>query len=103
MTHLIQILLPRYDSMGNAFEPSRFETIKRELAEQFGGVTAYLRASAQGLWQADSGELVSDELAVFEIMAEEIDTAWWSQYREELERRFDQDEIVIRASSIRRL
>lgn len=103
MAQLIQILLPRFDEAGNAFEPSSFEKIKQELAQQFGGVTAYVRASAQGLWKAASGELVSDEVAVFEVMTEEIDSDWWDSYRKKLERCFGQDEIVIRSNSIRRL
>lgn len=103
MTQLIQILVPRFDQAGNAFEARSFEEIKQELVQQFGGVTAYVRASAQGLWKAESGEVVSDEVAVFEVMAEEVDADWWDSYRKQLEQRFDQDEIVIRASSIRRL
>lgn len=103
MTQLIQILLPRFDKAGKAFEHSNFETVKQELVQRFGGVTAYVRASAQGLWRTESGEVISDEVAVFEVMAEEIDADWWSSYRRKLELRFKQDEIVVRSSRIRRL
>ena len=103
MTQLIQILLPRYDQAGEAFPSDKFEKIKRELAHRFGGVTAYVRASAHGLWKAESGELISDEVAVFEVMAEEIDPDWWSNYRNQLELLFDQEEIVIRSNPIRLL
>lgn len=103
MTHLIQILLPRFDQAGSAFKHSCFEKVTQELAQRFGGLTAYVRASAQGLWKTDSGELVADEVAVFEVMVEEIDADWWGSYRKKLERRFAQDEIVIRSNPIRRL
>lgn len=103
MTQLIQILLPRFDEAGKAFEHTSFEKVKQELAQRFGGVTAFVRASAQGLWKTESGELISDEVAVFEVMVEEIDAGWWSSYRRRLELRFSQDEIVIRSNPIRRL
>lgn len=103
MTHLIQIFLPRSGDAGKAFEPSSFERVKYELAEQFGGVTAYLRASAEGLWKSDHGDLVADEVAVFEVMVEGIDPTWWRAYREQLELRFNQDEILIRANEVQQL
>jgi hypothetical protein len=36
-------------------------------------------------------------------MVEALDPAWWSEYRGRLEKRFAQDELVIRALEIRRL
>ena len=40
---------------------------------------------------------------VFEVMAPELDKAWWRRYRQELEARFRQEVVVIRAQSIRLL
>ncbi len=40
---------------------------------------------------------------IFEVMAGEIDRGWWGAYRRELERRFAQEEILIRAAAIDRL
>jgi hypothetical protein len=34
------------------------------------------------------------------VMTESLDEAWWHSYREELERRFRQDEMIVRAQSI---
>jgi len=36
-------------------------------------------------------------------MAETLDRNWWRQYREQLEMRFHQEEIVMRASPFERL
>ncbi len=36
-------------------------------------------------------------------MVDEVDAAWWVGYRTDLERRFAQEEVVIRAHGIRRL
>jgi hypothetical protein len=44
-----------------------------------------------------------DAIVIAEVMAEEVDCQWWRSYREELERRFQQKEIVIRAISATRL
>jgi hypothetical protein len=40
---------------------------------------------------------------VFEVMAEELDRAWWGGYRETLERMFRQDAIVVRSQQIEML
>ena len=38
-----------------------------------------------------------DELVLYEVMVESLDRAWWSGYRSELERRFRQERVVVRA------
>ena len=44
-----------------------------------------------------------DRVCIFEVMAEELDRAWWREYREELERRFRQEKVVVRASEFEEL
>ena len=36
-------------------------------------------------------------------MVDELDRAWWNDYRRDLERRFKQDEVVIRAQAMEQL
>jgi len=90
--HLVQLLLPRYD-----------EAVARELTERFGGMTAYSRAPAEGKWRPGPGETVHDDIVVYEVMVEELDRGWWASYRSQLERRFHQEELVVRAHEIERL
>ena len=94
---LIQILLPLYDNDGVRFGEDAFAPTRAELLDRFGGVTAYQRAPARGLWKTDDGEVARDDVAVLEVMTGELDRSWWRQYRQSLERRFRQDTIVIRA------
>jgi len=102
--HLVQILLPLRGPQGNAFAHAAFTRVARELTERFGGMTAYSRAPASGLWQdEDDGETERDDIVVYEVMVEELDTGWWADYRRELERRFAQRELVVRAQEMRRL
>jgi len=49
--YLVQILLPRADNSGNPFQRQEYDEVKEELAHAFEGVTAYLRAPAEGLWK----------------------------------------------------
>jgi hypothetical protein len=74
----------------------------KELTDQFGGATSFLRAPGQGLWQSGGGT-EKDSIAVVEVMVESIDPALWQTLRERLERELSQEEIVIRAQEIRRL
>ena len=45
---LIQIFLPCADNTGVLFPKEDFERLKLELASEFGGVTAYIQAPAEG-------------------------------------------------------
>lgn len=95
--YLVQILLPLYDNKGHAFAASDYVQLRSELADQFGGVTAYTRAPARGVWKDDSGETTRDDIVIFEVMTEELDRAWWTGFRKEMERRFRQDSVIVRA------
>jgi hypothetical protein len=101
--HLVQLLLPLYDNEGQAFEGPIFDRLRKELTERFGGVTAYRRSPAEGLWKESGGEVNRDEVVIYEVMAEELEREWWKDYGQELARRFRQEEMMIRASKVERL
>jgi hypothetical protein len=94
--HLVQILLPLSDNEGRPFPSADFARVRRELSERFGGLTAYSRAPAEGVWK-EGGETSRDDVVIFEVMAETLERAWWKAYRADLETRFRQDVIVARA------
>jgi hypothetical protein len=94
--HLVQILLPLYDNDGQSFGEELFTTIRSELTERFGGLTAFTSAPAEGLWKSE-GKTHHDEIVVFEVMAATLDARWWQSYRKNLEQRFSQNSILIRA------
>jgi hypothetical protein len=66
-------------------------------------MTAYARAPAEGIWQTGRGSIDEDTIVIFEVMAELADRAWWSSFRGQLERLFEQSSILIRASEVTRL
>ena len=101
--HVVEIFLPLRRNDGSDQPRERFATVRREVLDRFGGLTAFTRAPAEGLWESAPGEVDSDSIVIFEVMANEIDRGWWAGYRRELERLFEQDEIVIRASEVERL
>jgi hypothetical protein len=102
-SHLVQLLLPLADDEGKAFPASLYRQVMQELTERFGGLTAYARAPAAGLWEERPGKTTRDDIVVYEVMVEALDAAWWATYRGTLEVRFAQDELVVRAHEIRRL
>ena len=101
--HLVQLLLPLYDNEGRAFGKQMFDRVRNELAEGFGGVTAYRRSPAEGLWRDDDGTVARDDMVIYEVLAERLDRAWWKRYGEELAMRFRQEEMMIRAIAVERL
>jgi hypothetical protein len=90
--YLVQLLLPRYD-----------RDVQKELADRFGGVTAYARAPAKGVWKPRRGKTEKDDIVVYEIMVKRLERRWWARYRASLEARFDQEEVVIRAQAMEKL
>jgi len=70
--------------------------VQRELTNEFGGVTAFINAPAEGAW-LKAQRTVRDEIVVIEVMVKHLNRAWWKRYKRELERRFVQDVIVVRA------
>ena len=69
----------------------------------FGGVTAYMQAPAEGVWEDEEGKVRQDRVVILEVMTPDLDRAWWARYKRQLEKRFRQDAIVIRASAIETL
>lgn len=99
----IQIFLPIYMDSCEPFPDEFFGEIKTELTDKFGGLTMYTRAPAKGLWKGDEGKVVKDDIAIYEVMAHEIDRGWWKGCRVKLEKQFEQAEIIIRAWQIESL
>lgn len=100
--HLVQLLLPLKDQDGKPFPRSFYRSVRETLTDRFGGLTAYSRAPAEGVWD-DGDEVAHDDIVVYEVMVEDLDRAWWGDYRARLERQFDQEELVVRAEQIERL
>lgn len=101
--HLIQILLPIHHRDGTAVEPDLFARVRDELADRFGGVTAYTRSPAIGVWKTNSTEVERDQVVMVEVVVEVFDREWWARYRESLEDRFGQEEVHARAVAIDRI
>ena len=101
--HLVQLFLPLRDDHEEAFGRQCYARVRDELTEAFGGVTAYQRSPAVGLWEAPDGEVERDDVVLFEVMADQLDHAWWTRYRKELAARFVQDEVMVRACPCERL
>jgi hypothetical protein len=98
--HLIQLLLPLYDNRKRRFPRSYFNSIRDALTEKFGGVTAFVRSPAVGLWKESQDQISRDDVVMFEVMAGELDRPWWRERRKILEKQFRQDQILIRAIGV---
>ncbi len=93
---LIQLLLPTSGAASADGLAPPAET-RRELADRFNGLTAYLRSPANGSWTAPDGHTEQDDVVMVEIVTETFDRAWWRTYAATLATRFDQESIHVRA------
>jgi hypothetical protein len=100
---LIQILLPTRRADGDPVSRELFQEITSELTHRFGGLTAYTRSPAEGLWKDDDEKPVQDEIVIYEVMVADVDAAWWGDYRNKLEARFEQNCVVIRSQGMQLL
>jgi hypothetical protein len=100
--HLVQLLLPLRDNDGDTFAQELLQGVLDELYERFGGSTAYTRSPAEGLWKSGGADH-RDDIIVVEVMVAAFDPGWWRKYRQELEKRFRQKELIVRAQPIERL
>ena len=101
--HLIQLLLPLHDNHKQAFPRAYFNRVRQELTDRFGGVTAFVRSPAIGFWKEASDDGSRDELVMFEVLTDQLDQAWWGDYRKQLQEQFRQEELLIWASIITKL
>ena len=97
---LIQLLLPVKGPGGPIDTGDPVAITRRELAERFDGLTAYLRSPAQGSWTAEDGEVEHDDVVMVEVVTDRFDRAWWRAYAADLALRFRQETIHVRALPI---
>lgn len=100
---LVQLLLPLHDNHKQAFPTAYFNKVREDLTNRFGGVTAFVRSPALGLWKEHSDTINHDEMVMFEVLTEQLDEDWWTDYRKQLQERFRQEELLVWASNITRL
>ena len=93
---LIQLLLPA-TGVARTDGVVPLAQTRRELAERFNGLTAYLRSPATGWWTAPDGHTEQDDVVMVEIVTGTFDRAWWRTYVAMLATRFDQESIHVRA------
>jgi hypothetical protein len=102
--YLIQIFLPLQDNRGKPIAERHFKELAGELSERFGGLTAYVRAPATGIWKTrKSARMLRDEIVIYEVIAGRMDRRWWKRKRQSLQSAFRQQEILIRGHGIVRL
>lgn len=95
--HIVEIFLPLRRKGGTMVPEVVFDRLKTELTDRFGGVTAFARAPAEGLWKPDAQRIVHDEIVIFEVQVEVLDATWWRTFRARLERDFEQEQVLVRA------
>lgn len=100
--HLVQVLLPIHLPDGTDVPAELFAEVRTELTARFGGVTAYSRSPATGLWKRTEAEIERDQVIMIEVVVAAFDREWWAAYREQLEVRFGQEEIHARAVAVER-
>ena len=100
---LIELFVPLAKPQGGSIDQAVFDRIKQQLAERFGGVTAFVQAPAEGVWKSPSEETIEDRVAILQVMMKEIDVNWWREFRTTLEQELDQDEILVRSIYVNKI
>lgn len=77
-----------------------YKSIRLELTERFGRLTAYSRSPATGLWKDDDEELTVDKLIVYEVIANDFEKKFWKSFKEILKAQLKQEDKIIRCTGI---
>ncbi len=101
--YLVQLLLPLQDNEQQAFPVEYFNSVRQTLTDRFGGVTAFFRSPAVGLWKEANDNVNRADVVMFEVISSELETEWWSDYRLELQKKFRQKEVLIWATNVTKL
>lgn len=97
---LFQIFLPLYNRDGEPIAVENYKELRTELTEHFGGLTTYSRSPATGVWKDPNDDLAIDKIIVYEVVAESREVKYWQNLKVVLEKKFDQEEIMIRSQNI---
>ena len=100
---LVQVFVPVIWKDDTARFVSEVSEVVQELTERFGGATSFVRGTAEGRWKNEDGNVETDEVVVVEVQVGEISIPWWSALKTRLERRFGQDEILVRYHDVHAL
>ena len=98
--NVVEVFLPLDTGRGEPIPLETIEGLVAGLSDRFGGATAYTREPALGLWRRAT-TIERDRIIVVEVMVDQLDEQWWSDYRQRLEREFSQERVLIRATVCR--
>jgi hypothetical protein len=96
--HLVEIFLPVNTNEGTPQPSGLFNEVREELLDKFGGVTAFSRNPAEGVWDGPGDGPSKDIIVIYEVMTETLDMPWWQHYKTTLVSRFQQEDVLIRYS-----
>jgi hypothetical protein len=97
----IEIYLPVFGNSGRRNPKRHFLLTRSELVDEFGGVTAYNRSPATGLWaKPEDGKRIRDDIIIYEVLASRLNRRWWKAYKMQLTARFAQQTLLIRSHRI---
>ena len=91
MTFITQILLPKCDNWGQAFDEGRFGAFHTRMIRKYGGWTR--KGQAEGAWLSPSGQLFSEGHWVYEVGHSHRDLRFWQMEKARLKVEFEQEEI----------
>lgn len=92
---LIQLLVPLNDNNGKQYPVKMHEDIKDKLIKKHGGVTAFTQSPAEGVWDSGQDRQI-DQNILYEVMTDNFEKDWWTNFITELETRLHQEKIILR-------
>jgi hypothetical protein len=101
MPFITQILLPKFNNLGQAFDRESYGPFHARMIARFGGWTR--KGQAEGAWLSSSGHLYLDDHWVYEVGHSRRDLRFWQAEKQRLKAEFEQEEIWIMQYEGRRI
>ena len=91
-------LLPFKFNNGNQVPEDYFLEVQKTLSDKYGGVTYHPKPDLKGLWQSPAvNQLYTDDLMLYQVWTEDFNGGrqYFSEFKEYLKKKFEQEEIYI--------
>ncbi|PPC93524.1 MAG: hypothetical protein CTY33_07605 [Methylotenera sp.] len=99
--HIVNIYLPQVNNAGIAFNEAIYLRIRTELIQKFGGLTQYDQVPAIGYWKENADKPISKDLVIhYEVICNRLTKKYWADFRLQMEKTFEQTQILIVAHPI---
>ena len=92
------LYVPLVSNHGRPLPPARLQLLKKQLVKKFGGLTHFPQKN-RGLWKVGAVTFV-DAIVILRVLSPGDDRSFWKKLKSQLQREWDQKDVLIVARNV---